>query len=152
MLSFTGIPDLHPPQRLWHRLKQHLRTKAKLLIKTELILAADCRHLNALWAVSTEGPAVHPGHSTTQSLPSGGCSCSEQVCAPRPPHTGAQLEAGGTPEGGFAFCGVFASHTWLAQRGKWSKMCPKPHRALMPLMCPPRGHWWALSLGQMVTI
>lgn len=22
----------------------------------------------------------------------------------------------------------------------------------MPLMCPPRGHWWALSLGQMVTI
>lgn len=72
MLPFTGIPDLHPPQRLWHRLKQHLRTKAKLLIKTELILAADCCHLYALRAVSTEGLAVHPGHSSIQSLPSGG--------------------------------------------------------------------------------
>lgn len=48
---FAGIPDLHPPERVWHRLKHRQRTKAKLLIKTELILAADCRHLNALPAV-----------------------------------------------------------------------------------------------------
>lgn len=73
MLPITGIPDLHPPQRLWHLLKQHLRTKAKLLIKTELILAANCRHLNVLLrAVSTGGLAVHPGHSTPQSPPSAG--------------------------------------------------------------------------------
>lgn len=50
MFLFTGIPDLHPPEGVWHRLKHHQRTKAKLLIKTELILAANCRHLDVLLA------------------------------------------------------------------------------------------------------
>ena len=48
MFPFAGIPDLHPPERVWRCLKHHQRTKANLLIKTELILAADCRHLDAL--------------------------------------------------------------------------------------------------------
>lgn len=46
--SFHWDPRSSSSTKAWHRLKQHLRTKTKLLIKTELILAAGCRHLSAL--------------------------------------------------------------------------------------------------------